>query len=65
MITYPIGDPIGSHRVCPNRPRIPHIESCRVSPFSSGSTPFNLTVGASLRPAFPEAECTGYAGGAS
>lgn len=33
-IAYPIRYPIARHRVCPNRPRIPHIESCHVSPFS-------------------------------
>ncbi len=33
MIAYPIGDPIGSHRVRPNRPRIAHIVSCRFGPY--------------------------------
>lgn len=34
MIAYPIGDPMGSHRVCPNRPRIAQFKSCHVIPFS-------------------------------
>jgi hypothetical protein len=39
MIAYPIGDPIGSRRVCPNRPRIARIESYRIGPFELRRSP--------------------------
>lgn len=34
MIATPIRYPIGSYRVCPNRPRIARVKSCHVIPFS-------------------------------
>jgi hypothetical protein len=39
MIAYPIGNPIGSRRVCPNRPRIARIESYRIGPLELRRSP--------------------------